>query len=410
MGNGKQKKGVAQTNPAPPGTLPAGVTTIDEAISPNVALLYSPAAPLASNSDPNKKEDRRAVWARVPDTFDPDKPTLLIYLHGFNGYVTVSVANPNGVHRSPPFGWINGFRNDGRFGNVDGTLASGPKYKMDQVFQKHSPLVLVPEVGVADGTAQAVVDPIITLWETFLAQKKAFDAAKKARVVPLPPEPTRPSSDVPPWAKNGIGQMSTADGLGNLIDNCIVRLQKLPKPLRTPNYLDPAKPLDQSKLKRLFLSGHSGGGQPLAVAAASNLALGGAVPIDLWSYDSTYGTGKTEFPDFCQTLDRKGKLGNGPGLSRFVSIVIKDSATDVKRGSPDRMTDIAKDINSRSLKAGSVTEVDYNHNNVATELPRLETILSTKPMVLIRITNGSVVHDMIPTVFTPILVRTSASL
>lgn len=409
--NGKTGAPPPKTNPPPPpppGTLPAGVTPIDEAINANVALIYSPEAPLASDKDPNKKEDKRAVWARVPDTFDPDKPTLLIYFHGFNGYVTVSVARPTGVHRSPPVGWINGFRNDGRIGNVDGTLASGPKYRLDQTFTKHSPLVLVPEVGVADGNAQATVDPIIAQWETFARLQKELQAAKKAGVVPLPPEPTKPATDVPPWAEDGVGQLSSQDGLGNLIDNCIRRLQALPKPSRSPNYLDPAKALDQTKLKRLFLTGHSGGGGPLAAAAASKLALAGTIGIDLWSFDSTYGTGKTEYPAFCKALD--AKLGNGPGQSRFVGIAIKGTATDSKAGAQNRLTDIVKDINALGLKAGRVTEVDYNHNRAATELPALEATLSSKPLVVIRIVAGSVVHDSIPTVFFPILVRTAASL
>lgn len=399
-----------QTNPASPGTTPAAATPIDEAITENVALLFSPSAPLAS-ADPEKKEDKRAVWACVPDSFSYEKPTVLIYFHGFNNYVTVSVKQPSGVHRSPPFGWINAFRNDNRRGNVGGTSASGPKYGLDKPFQKHSPLVLVPEVGVADSTSEATVDATRATfdsfdWTAFKAAKAAFDKAKKDHVVPLPPEPHAPP-DVPPWAEDGTGKMGTTSGLGDLIDNCIIRLKALPKPSRSSNYLDPAKALDQTKLKRIFLSGHSGGGLPLSDTAKSDLALGGAVPIDLWSLDSTYGTGTTAYPNFCKTLDGLGKLGNGASLSRFVGIVIKNTGTDTNPKSNNRMTDIIKDINKLGLKAGKVTEIDYNHSHAATELPPLETALSTKPMVVIRITGG-VVHDEIPKVFIPILVRTAA--
>jgi len=95
--------------PDPPGTpapTPAAPGLIDEAINSDVALLFSPEAPRAT-SVTEKKEDQRAVRARVPPTFDLDKPTVLIYLHGFNGYVTVSKTAPTGVIRkTEQGGWV----------------------------------------------------------------------------------------------------------------------------------------------------------------------------------------------------------------------------------------------------------------------------------------------------------------
>jgi len=95
--------------PDPPGTpapTPAAPGLIDEAINRDVALLFSPEAPRAT-SVTEKKEDQRAVRARVPPTFDLDKPTVLIYLHGFNGCVTVSKTAPTGVIRkTEQGGWV----------------------------------------------------------------------------------------------------------------------------------------------------------------------------------------------------------------------------------------------------------------------------------------------------------------
>jgi len=149
--------------PDPPGTpapTPAAPGLIDEAINSDVGLLFSPEAPRAT-SVTEKKEDQRAVWACVPPTFDLDKPTVLIYLHGFNGYVTVSKTAPTGVIRkTEQGGWVANFRNDGRRGNRAGTRASGPKYKIDQTFTNHSPLVLVPEVGLPNLQSAVSVDAV----------------------------------------------------------------------------------------------------------------------------------------------------------------------------------------------------------------------------------------------------------
>jgi len=394
--------------PDPPGTpapTPAAPGLIDEAINSDVGLLFSPEAPRAT-SVTEKKEDQRAVWACVPPTFDLDKPTVLIYLHGFNGYVTVSKTAPTGVIRkTEQGGWVANFRNDGRRGNTAGTRASGPKYKIDQTFTNHSPLVLVPEVGLPNLQSAVSVDAV-------RAARIKFETDNPAPRTPAV-EATGPP-DVPPWAFDDVGKCGAADGLGKLLDNCFKRLAALPKTAGGPNYLDPAKPLTRTKIKRLFLSGHSGGGKPLAAFVQSTPTepatevLNGTIPTDLWALDATYNTGADEYKNFCSKLDAAGKLGFGAGLSRFVAVVIQDTGTDKAsaKNPGRRITEIVAEINGLKLKAGSVVEVNNFRAKDASQVTALEAKLKN-PMVVIRVRD--VAHDEIPTVFIPIFMRTAAT-
>jgi hypothetical protein len=65
----------------------------DEAIDRQAALLYSPEAPLAGTRGAHC--DHRAVWAFVPAPAAA-RPSVLVYFHGMNNFVTVSAARPGG--------------------------------------------------------------------------------------------------------------------------------------------------------------------------------------------------------------------------------------------------------------------------------------------------------------------------
>ena len=92
MSNGK----TAAPSPSTPtpGTQPARPTQVDEPLDASTAMVYSPKAPLASNAA-DVREDTRAVWTHVSTGFDPDKPSVLIYLHGHNNFVTATLNETN---------------------------------------------------------------------------------------------------------------------------------------------------------------------------------------------------------------------------------------------------------------------------------------------------------------------------
>jgi hypothetical protein len=384
----------------------------DWAIDANTALLFSPEAPLVGSAP---RDDQRTVWAFVPASLDYAKFETLFYFHGHNNYVKVGYCDHK-TGLKPD--WLRAVR------RVDlGPTAAGPKYELDKLpTDFHSPLVLVPEVGTDNPASSdpkyAAVFASEGSYETwrkqrakYLKEKEEYDKAKKNKVTPLPPEPVPPTpSDVPFAVVESRGKLADPDGqrIQKIINDCCDRLRKLPKrdSSAATTYLEvaPDKKVDASKLKRLYLSGHSGGGVPLSAACTNTIArLKGPddTPTDLWVLDATYGSGLNEYSSFCKELFDAKKLGNGSGLSRFVGVVIKNSPTDVssKDNPPPRMTDIVAKMKSEGLP---VKEVEFKKDS---DLPELEKALMCNPIVIIRQT--AVEHDRIPTKFIPILLRTA---
>ena len=391
----------------------------DWAIDDKTALLFSSEAPIASTK--TGRDDATAVWSFVPTAFDYAKPEALFYFHGHNNYVKVGYCDhKDGLVPD----WVMPTR---RFEMA--AKASGPKYKLDSLpTSPHAPLVLVPEVGRDnpenhDPKYASVLDTdahyadwrkthreFHAALDAFKKAQKTYDDAVKKGVTPLPPKPPPPAKPPPPpepvpadvpFAVNEIGgRMATdKDQVKKMVDDCCNRLRRLPKRVTTTStYLEttPDKMVDSSKLKRLYLSAHSGGGVPLSAACTNKLArLTSAddMPTDLWVMDATYGSGLAEYSSFCKELNDAGKMGNGPKLSRFVGIVIKGTSTDTN------MTAIIAKMRGDGL---TVTEFEFKGDS---DIPKLKSILMCNPITVIRET--SVPHDDIPTKFIPIFLETA---
>jgi hypothetical protein len=105
-------------------------------IDDHTALVASPAAPLADRGG-----DAAAVWCAVPTA--PDG-SVLVFLHGNDGYVTASAAHPDGYLPS----WAAGPAPAG---------AVGPAYHLADLAEvgRLRPVVLAPEVGVRDASRPA---------------------------------------------------------------------------------------------------------------------------------------------------------------------------------------------------------------------------------------------------------------
>jgi hypothetical protein len=394
-------------------TAPVG----DWAIDDKTALLFSPEAPIAGKT---ARDDATAIWTFVPDGFDYAKFEALFYFHGHNNYVKVGYCDhKEGL--TPD--WVQTAR------RVDvGPKASGPKYGLNKLpTTPHAPLVIVPEVGRfnASNLDPAYKDVLDTPahysdWKkTHREYHQALDKyneAVKKKVTPLPPKPPPPAEPVPPevptfWGTETGGRMETEkDRLKKIVDDCCNRLRRLPKRVTaTSTYLEttPDKLIDSTKLKRLYLSGHSGGGVPLAAACTNDLARQkGAddTPTDLWVFDATYGGGLPEYTSFCKELTDAKKMGNGPKLSRFVAVVIKNSDTDLDDAKhANRMTAIVKKMKADGL---AVKEVEFKGDS---DIPMIKSAVMCNPITVIRNVAGQskVQHDEIPGKFIPILLETA---
>jgi len=177
--------------------------------------------------------------------------------------------------------------------------------------------------------------------------------------------------------------------------------------------------LDRAELqsvRRLFLAGHSGGGVPLAPAAASTLAL--SVPTDLWLYDCTYGPQRNpSYVHFCRHWRARGLLGNHAQASRMAIFVTPDPRT----------TSVAADIiqtlrrpfvvdgkrfpgltYARLTRTGlipSSAAADIVEAMPTATVQQIERALRTSPVVFV---HTQVAHDHIPFVWTPRLLGTAA--
>ncbi|HEY3246397.1 MAG TPA: hypothetical protein VGM03_23880, partial [Phycisphaerae bacterium] len=196
------------------------------------ALLYSDEAPLASKAKPGQW-DLKAVFAHVPSP-RPDKPSLLLHFHGHSNYVTIA---QNGSCRKPDWA-ANAFANPcvTQAYNFIPTVA---KFKQ--------PLILLLEVALP--IAKFVPDP-------------QPDDPDHKKGIPGIPAIT---------AFDDAGNLKDAPALGKCVDDCfrLLAALKTVAPCSGAALL-PSKPA-LSDLKRLYLSGHSGGGVPLKQAAKSDL-------------------------------------------------------------------------------------------------------------------------------------------
>jgi len=214
----------------PHGTSSVPNPTTNIGLDANTALLYSDNAPLASAS---RGGDAKAVWACVPNRFVPSIPQLLVYFHGNDYFVTAELKNGAAVGRRPDWWTKSTSKVDpvaavppkgnkpGRAAIPNGQGACGHYYKFDAIDAVVSstvtnlPLVLLPEDGMASG-------------QTYPSGTATLEA---------------------------------------MVDDCLTGLFKLAKPGGGSNYL--TQQLHPKDMRRLFLTGHSGGGGPLYEACSS---------------------------------------------------------------------------------------------------------------------------------------------
>lgn len=244
---------------------PAKTPTVDEALDSQSALIYSPEAPLAGKFSPKGstpppdptqvRKDDRAVWACVSAGFDPNNPEVLIYLHGHNYYVTAQRTATNTVAARVP-DWMPA----GKPANPDTTIATnkgvaqGPAghfYGFDALSTSgaHHPLVFLPEDGHHAHDLKKNKEGNM-VWDGF-------------------------------WCKeSSVGTLSSSGGLGDVVEDCLQRLFVLPTVPPGKNYL--TKELHLKDLKRLYLTGHSGGGVPLNAAIGSSLSLTTPTTVCFW--------------------------------------------------------------------------------------------------------------------------------
>jgi hypothetical protein len=349
----------------------------DLPVSDQAALLYSPAAPLASRR--GAQCDHRVVWTYVPAGIRAPY-SAYVYLHGNNNVVPVDARRPGGrppswapTRMPPPF-------------RPGGPFTPGLKYELDIASEasRQKPIVLVPEVSFG-GSANF-------------------------------------------WSVATDGALTTDRTLlGRLIDDSLVRLTRMPTVCGAASggrrYL--AAAISLASIGRLFLGGHSGGGVPLAAAARSDFAR--QTPTDLWLFDCTYNSPQNaSYIEFVRHWrDSGNRLGNGRGQSRMVMITVggltetnarklfSDLQQPYRNGGTQRPGLTAARWTRgrlqgvRSAPGGAAPSTNFDMVEVGPEVTgnNLSTLLRTIPVVLIKTRVG---HDPIPRHFSPILLDTAA--
>jgi hypothetical protein len=337
----------------PGDTEPARATMVDEPLDSATAMIYSPKAPLASSAA-DVREDARAVWAHLSTGFDVDKPSVLMYYHGHNNHVLMTLNARTQVAETKIPSWVPTHRR-----GQAGVRASGPKYELDKLTAgTFHPLVLVPEVGSPVLTSAADLAENARQREV---NKPVEDAnAKKPKGEPKDPLPFPkvPSATADSfWGTEGASapKLGTATGIEDLVDNCAARLRVLPVIGKTSvNYL--TKDVSHTKITRLFIGGHSGGGVPLSSSAKSNLPQ--TIPTDLILLDCNYDQDFSGYTAYLRAKAGASKLGTATGQSRFICVNFTDSGT---KGNAKKLFDTVKaDATLAKAVAGSGAPVVVN--------------------------------------------------
>jgi hypothetical protein len=326
----------------------------DVAIDSTTAMIFSAEAPLRPAAG---LRDARAVWNRVPES--PNR-SVLVYLHGHNGYVTV---DPSGKSRVPD--WA----------AADAAARSGASAK------KAAPLV-------------------------YGLDRLDAPAPGKVPIVLVPEDSTLATGSF--WAKEPAGQYAEPERLGSLVRDGLKHLACLRRPGGQP-YLSneflqsvtPARPGTSThlQLNRFYLCGHSGAGLPLEEAALSSLILpGSGVPTDLWLFDCTYWSQVAGFISFCKAWKAAGRLDGGrQDAARFVCVYRPKTQTE-------EVADTLRDSLAELLGVSVESLVkDHSPTNFETDVGPA---LKRSGVLFVR---TYISHDEIPTFFIPALLRTAAS-
>lgn len=311
----------------------------DVSVNATTALLYSAKAPLVPGEG---LRDARAVWSCV--SRQPER-SVLVFLHGHNGYVTV-----DGSGRSRVPDWAS--NDKAAHAGASAKKAAPLVYALDRLGAEPGPVVLAPEVStLATG---------------------AF------------------------WAKEPAGQYADSARLGALVGDCIDHLACLRRGDGDRQAYLPAG-FPGGRLDRVYLGGHSGAGLPLEEAAASDLILPETgVPADLWLFDCTYWSAVARFVRFCAAWNRAGRLGGGRrDAARFVCIYRPETQTE----------EIADALRAEiaNILGESARSLVIDHAADTLE-SRVRPALERSGALFIR-TDQS--HDAIPTYFIPELLRTA---
>lgn len=356
----------------------------DANLNCKTALLFPDAAPLTDQAvvGPDRRAkavakrkdktesttlDLQAVWAHV--TKPPaDGAAVLVFLHGHVTFVTIDKA---GDCEWPSWADIDYPAKTDPKGSGPKCAAKGYKVVESAMRYKGSVIALAPE-NARPYVSRIKGEGKPTKYIGTIAGKLIFNQA---------------------------GTLLKADGLGNMVVECLQRLTKVKAAPDRPQC--PKPPLSSvPNITRLFLSGHSGaylGG--LFSSARSQMAKD--KPTDLILLDCFYGDGRAAVQEFIDSA--KGGLGNGPGQSRV--ILVHDPASygpgedqfpALKAALTARHKGKTADVRP---KAGKTAE-----ETVKNALPMARDAMLKNPIVFI---SGSLGHFSIPGDFMPLVLETA---
>ncbi|HZS57303.1 MAG TPA: hypothetical protein VFA65_23085 [Bryobacteraceae bacterium] len=408
---------------------PARCTVCDDDVhlNANMALLYSSMAPLPisaaikaarSKPQPSTTDDYKAVWSFTPQ---PPDPTLFVFFHGNRHYVKIALPDtppldppkeykaekkpkklPDPPSRLPD--WVDSRAWDD--GPGDDEPDAGTIFKAAPLYYKLDELEKSQNNSAWPADSGAIKKPVVLCPEDVELQKGSQ------------------------WAAPPLGQYSNPSALGDLVEDCYLHLrckrdaQDAFQPYLKPTS-DSTGPSYVKNLKRIYLSGHSGGGKPMRESAGSTFARNTSLPVDFWLLDATYGLGGSvpdvpaAYVEFCKFWNDHGQLGNGPRDTRFVCIYKqKTKQSDTETIADDLRVRLAKllstaasPVKPKDLFREHVKDVpEFPGQRVTPKtgnlLSEIIPALRTNKVLFIR---TNLRHENIPTTFIPVLLRTAAS-
>jgi len=334
------------------------------------ALLFPDSAPLADLAKahqcvPRKGKhhtplDLQALWAHVRMKSANDTPAVLVFLHGFYGYVTIDAA---GKTATPDWATT-------AFGKPGG-LCTPLGYETAKSADAYtgSIIAIVPEIAWPGW-----FDKDMNHHPSFPGSNAAVQAGTLGHA-----------------AKSTLPKDTAA--LGNLLDECLRRLNGL----RNSTCPGPAlsQELKSTGIKRLFLSGHSGAHHALYPSATSTLALNR--PTDLILLDCFYADGRDQVGAFAKAMEKKanegkGGIGMGADQSRIIAV------WNTKSYRSDKLSE-AMSSRLRDTFKGQFMRVNGDENAARKALEKV-------PVVAVKTDVG---HFSIPAKFLPVVLQTGGA-
>jgi hypothetical protein len=399
-----------------PATPAASVCARDIAVNDTLALVIASNAPLPVSAkeikraaaDGGIRDDYHSVAAVVPAAADR---RLLIFFHGNSNYVTVAPSgdvptrvDSTGHSRVPRWAdaigraTVTGAPEKPGGASGDGVRAAPIKYGF--VALAAAQQALKPETSFTD---RDVKNPVVLIPQDAEVSTSAWWC-------------------VPPKGQYGSASDGKPSGPGtkkleDLVLECYDHLRCLRNPSGRP-YLSPdasQRASWASNIQRVYVAGHSGGGKPLIEAAGADMllitpssaaGLGGRA-VELWLYDCTYnfGVGLKNYVNFCTNWHKAGLLGYRADSARFVCVY----GPKTKYGDTESQADLLRTQIAAVLNVAPASLLKLHDSNSMTASSMISTVipaLTSQGVVFIR---TNVAHESIPTLFTPLLLRTAAS-